>query len=146
MDGWLPRIRGFAPSFQKFEWNCKGEERSIWNYVIQFRASGIRVKRPATAPSLVAMSTSQVPVVAWERRYMTIRECGRLQSMGALRHLPEAQTAAFKALGNAVNVDVVRAIAVQLLSDPASDNQGSAEPASRVPGHEHATAALEPAA
>ena len=120
IDDWLPQIKRFPPSWQKLEWNCKGEERDIWKYVIQFRASGVRVKRPTTAPSLVAMTTTQVPVIAWERRYMTARECARLQSMSNLRHFPEIDTKALTALGNAVNVDVVELIAGELLSEARS--------------------------
>lgn len=119
IDKWMPGILQFPSSLQKLEWNCKGGERDIWKYVIQFRASGVRVKRPTSSPSLVAMTTTQVPIIAWERRYMTPRECAKLQSLSELRHLPEAATRAFKALGNAVNADVVELIASRLLGQSA---------------------------
>ena len=109
IDQWLPKIRRFPSSLQKLEWNCQGEERNISRCVIQFRASGVRLKRATTAPSLVAMTTTQVPIIGWEKRYMTARECARLQSMDSITHLPKG-IGAYKALGNAVNVIVVRQI------------------------------------
>lgn len=117
---WLPRIMSFPPSFQKLEWNWQAGTRSVWDKLIQFRASGIRVKNPATAPSLVALTTSQVPIVASERRYMTIRECARLQSLGDLAFLPTIKTRAFRALGNAVNADVAYLVSRELLKNTSS--------------------------
>lgn len=115
MKQWIPKIMVFPPSLQKLEWNCKGEPRNIWDYVIQFRASGVRVKRTTTAPALVAMTTTQVPIIAWEKRYMTPRECAKLQSLSELKKLPAASTKAYKALGNSINANVVELVARSLL-------------------------------
>lgn len=112
---WMSHILEFPPSLQKLEWNCKGERRQLSDHILQFRASGVRVKRSTTAPALIAMTTTQVPIIAGQERYMTVHECSRLQGMGNLKHLPEADTRAYRALGNAVNADLVEIIAESLL-------------------------------
>jgi len=131
IDRWKHELLAFPPSLQKLEWNCKGGERDIWKYVLQFRASGVRVKKPTTAPSLIAMTVTQVPIIAWEKRYMTPRECAKLQSMESLRILPEASTPAYKALGNAINVHVMRLIAQAL-----TENGGNGKRAKAVQLHQ----------
>ena len=115
IDRWLPRLEGLEHSYQKFEWNFDQGDDDLWSAVIQMRGSGIRAKSPRTAPALIASSTSQIPIIGWERRYMTAHECAKLQDMGELQHLPRTFTATTRALGNAVNAKVVEAVARQLV-------------------------------
>ena len=125
LDIWIDKIKEFPSSFQKLEWNCQEKDprheiRRIKDHMIQIRASGVRVKRNTTAPSLVAMTAKQVPIIGWESRYMTPVECKRLQSMDGIR-LPIRSSKAYAALGNAVNVKVAQLVAEALLATDKSD-------------------------
>ena len=78
------------------------------------------MKRRTTAPSLVAMTATQVPIIAWQNRYMTPRECMRIQSMSGrrgLRSLPKSDNKAYEALGNAINVKVATLVAKALVGE-----------------------------
>ena len=112
-DDVLAEIRELGvSSWQKLEWNLKGEDRNIFNYIIQFRGSGIRLKRKDYFPSLVTVST-QIPILGWERRYISKHEGAKLQSLNGIE-LPAHNSSAFSALGNAVNARIVQLIAIQL--------------------------------
>lgn len=145
LRNWLPKILKFPPSLQKFEWNCQGAKRNVWDLVIQFRASGVRVKRPSTSPSLVAMTTTQVPIIGWEKRYMTPKECAKLQSLGELEFLPDSDTAAFRALGNAVNATMVKTIAEPLVGRAGNEQKPRNVKLSSPSGTSYTTKKLIPA-
>ncbi|MEI7812119.1 MAG: DNA (cytosine-5-)-methyltransferase [Ignavibacteria bacterium] len=104
-----------SQSWQKLEWNVNEDNRKIMKYILQFRASGIRVKKNDFFPSLVCTST-QIPIIGWQNRYLTKEEGLRLQSLEGIV-LPTNENAAFRALGNAVNSKIVQLIAEKLLID-----------------------------
>jgi len=104
-----------SQSWQKLEWNVGNAERDITKYILQFRASGIRVKKVDFFPSLVCTNT-QIPIIGWEGRYITREEGLKLQSLENIT-LPVNDNAAFRALGNAVNSHIVKLIAKELLRD-----------------------------
>lgn len=115
IDKILPEIIQLgAESWQKFEWNCKGKDKNIWNYLIQFRGSGIRIKKTDYFPSLVTVRT-QMPIVGWKKRYVLPIEGARIQSLPDTFILPQETSACFKALGNSVNTQIVKLIAESLI-------------------------------
>ena len=120
IDSWLEKYDGlkeFSPTHHKMEWQAGTAIDSIWEGVIQFRPSGIRVKTPTCFPALVAMV--QIPIIGKYRRRLTVEEAGKLQSfpnptreeteMGKNHFLCDSNDQqAYKQFGNSVNVDVIR--------------------------------------
>ena len=115
IDAWLDKydnLRSFTPTQRKMEWQAGDKIESLWDGVIQFRPSGIRVKTDYTFPALVAIV--QVPIVGRYRRRLTVREAARLQSFPNT-FIPDADDhQAYKQFGNAVNVDVIKTAAEKL--------------------------------
>jgi DNA (cytosine-5)-methyltransferase 1 len=121
-DKTLRRIERFdQESWKKFEWNCQGELRSFSDKLIQFRGSGVRIKRNNYIPSLVTVST-QIPVVGKYMRYIIPEEGARAQSLPMDIQLPDSKTGSFRVLGNMVNVELVLRIAKSLLSNSVQNN------------------------
>lgn len=123
IDTWIGNIQDLQNSHMKFEWNCGGNaSMTLDDKIIQFRASGVRVKLPTFSPALNLVGT-QIPIFPWVHvpdsnllgRYMTIREAAKIQGMEDLHFEGMTLTRCFEALGNAVNVEIVRKIAENLI-------------------------------
>jgi DNA (cytosine-5)-methyltransferase 1 len=94
--------------YKKLEWQVgivKNNDK-IDNYFIQMRQSGIRVKKIDYFPTLVAVV--QVPIYGKERRYLTPKECARLQSIPDNFIWDQSDNYTYKQLGNGVNTSVIK--------------------------------------
>ena len=128
IDEWLRdnnNLDNLIPTHKKFEWQAGTQIDSIWQGIIQFRPSGIRVKAPTCFPALVAMV--QIPIIGKDRRRLTVEEAGRLQSFpNPTRdetkmdkdhfYCDPNDQQAYKQFGNSVNVEVIKKCAEALFN------------------------------
>ena len=126
LRSWLDLLVSTVPasSHQKLEWNCKGEVLDLWQHVLQFRPSGLRAKRLRHVPALVAMTSTQIPIVPrldadepthsgdprTQARHLLRTEALQLQGFPASWRHPSSRDVAFRAFGNAVHCELVVAI------------------------------------
>lgn len=115
IDTWLNKydnLKDFTPTHRKFEWQAGKSIKSIWEGIIQFRPSGVRVKKPTCFPALVAIV--QIPIIGERKRRLTVREAARLQSFPDSFIPDDNDQQAYKQFGNAVNVEVIKLAAKKL--------------------------------
>jgi DNA (cytosine-5)-methyltransferase 1 len=116
IDAWrekYPQLKDINNSFRKLEWQAQ-DLKSILDGVIQFRPSGVRVKRPDYLPALVAMN--QTSIIGNRKRTITVREAARLQAFPENFTFGNQNPAkSFKQLGNAVSVGTVKFVLTSIL-------------------------------
>lgn len=105
IDSWLKRhkfLKDFPPSRRKFEWQA-GKNESVFDCLIQFRPSGIRVKKPNYAPSAVAIN--QTSIVGPLQRRLAISEVAYLQGLPSwFEFHDQSESISYKQLGNGISV------------------------------------------
>ena len=116
INKWLKKynnLNNLTPTQRKFEYQAGEDIDTIWDGVIQFRPSGIRVKRPNVFPALVAMV--QIPIIGKFKRRLSVKECGRLQSFPDTFIPCENKQQAYKQFGNSVNVKIIELLYKELI-------------------------------
>ncbi len=118
IDKWLHKhnnLEDLAVTHRKFEWQAGESIKNIWEGIIQFRPSGVRVKRPDTFPALVAIV--QIPIIGKYKRRLTLRECANLQSFSDDYKFISNDSQSYKQLGNSVNVKVINTLVEMLFTE-----------------------------
>jgi DNA (cytosine-5)-methyltransferase 1 len=105
IDSWFksnPSIRNAPPSKRKLEWQAQ-DMQSIWDGLIHFRPSGIRVKRATYVPALVAIT--QTSIIGPFKRRITPQEAALLQGLSIDFDFGfQSDSESYKQLGNGVSV------------------------------------------
>ena len=135
IDPWLKKIEPFPRTQRMLEWSTN-QDWDFKHHVIQLRPSGIRIRSMNYIPTITLCTTATpiLPFVPYPPqgavdkkghpytpedfrwgRYISHNEAARIQSMQELTYGRLSRVQKFKALGNAVNVDVVELIAQRLL-------------------------------
>uniref|UniRef100_A0A6C0CPA2 DNA (cytosine-5-)-methyltransferase n=1 Tax=viral metagenome TaxID=1070528 RepID=A0A6C0CPA2_9ZZZZ len=116
---WIERSRNkklWKGAVRKMEWQTTSDSLKINQVLWSPRGSGIRIKDLNYTPTLVAM-TSMIPIYGPEGRYLTPRECARLQSFPEHYKIHENDNVAYKQFGNAVNVKMIEQCARFLINN-----------------------------
>ncbi len=110
IDRWMKKnkVSEFIPSFRKFEWQAQ-DQKIIKSCLIQFRPSGIRVKKPDYVPTFVAMT--QTPYLGWKQRALKPEEAALLQGFpDDFDFGKQNSSTTMKQIGNAVQPGVVSVV------------------------------------
>lgn len=116
---WLEKAKKnilFFGAKAKLEWQA-GETDcpNLWDNIMQIRPSGLRVKPGTYFPALVAIT--QTSIVGKRKRFLTPRECARLQSFPDTFQYDDKKAQAYKQFGNSINVALVSFFARYMFGD-----------------------------
>lgn len=106
---WLTESRKnklWVGAVRKMEWQAGTKNLNMKQILWSPRGSGVRIKNINYSPTLVAMS-SMIPIYGPKSRFLTPRECARLQSFPEEYILHSDDNKAYRQLGNAVNVKMI---------------------------------------
>ena len=109
LDPWLKESRKnklWLGAVRKMEWQTDSNNLNMNEVLWSQRGSGVRIKNINYSPTLVAMA-SMIPIYGPKSRYITPRECARLQSFPEEYIIHEDDKISYSQFGNAVNVKMI---------------------------------------